>query len=57
MGMEVSRQRGVCNLVLLVGLVKDVNRVSEDALWREELLHKVVPVRQVVFASRALPIR
>jgi hypothetical protein len=45
--VEISRQRGVCDFILLVGLVLDVDnvhRVPEDALGREELLNEAIPV-------------
>lgn len=59
MRVEVSWKRGVCDFVLLVGLifdVGDVDRVTEDTLGREELAHEHVPVREVVLALGSLKV-
>jgi len=51
MRVEVSGERGVRQLVLLLRMrfgILAKNRVSEDALMREESLDEVVPITKAI---------
>lgn len=55
--MEVSCDGGIGNLILLVGCifgVRDVQRVSEDSVLREESSDECVPVREIISTLGAL---